>query len=145
MTQPQQRRRQQTGAFVGENSLHEFITYINGMRWYAQFFPKHKDISILVQSFSSDLTTILFFVQRRGTNKWLCSFDSFRSFVCPNKLLGHLYATQEGEIWYVNCTYKFKINQGVLVGQSPFLGITSFSTVQHTSLHTPLYVIFIFI
>ena len=73
---------------------------------------------------------------------FVCSLRSFCSFVCPKKLLSHFYATQEGEIWYVSFTHKYKINQGVLVGQSPFLGITTFSTVQHTSLHTQLCGIF---
>ena len=55
-----------------------------------------------------------FFVQRSGTNK--CFVRFIRSLVSQKKLLGHFQATQEAEIWYADCTHKYKINQDVMVG-----------------------------
>ena len=32
------------------------------------------------------------------------------------KILGHFQARQEAKIWYVDCSHKCKINQGVMLG-----------------------------
>ena len=30
--------------------------------------------------------------------------------------ISHFYASQAADIWYVDCSYKYKINQGIMVG-----------------------------
>ena len=40
-----------------------------------------------------------------------------RVFHLSKSNLGHIQARQETEIWYVNCSHKYKINEGVMVGR----------------------------
>ena len=38
-----------------------------------------------------------------------------RMYVCQKKL-GHFLTRSDAEIWYVDCSHKYKINHGVMVG-----------------------------